>query len=285
MPSLPRSFFKRRAATHKGDYGHVLVVGGSIGLTGAPVLCARAALRSGAGLVTLAVPESVYFIAAAQLTEVMVHPLSETPAGVLSAAALPALRPLLARANVLALGPGLSTHLQAVHAVRSLVAKAGVPVVLDADGVNAFAGAGRLLAQAKAPVVITPHPGEMARLLGTTAEAVQRNRLKTAVQAARRFKVVAVLKGHQTVTASPAGKTCVNKTGNPGMATAGMGDLLTGIIAALMGQGIAPFEAAKAGVRLHGLAGDLAARGVGQVSLVAGDVLAALPEAFKKTGS
>ena len=259
-----------------------MVVGGSVGLTGAPVLCASAALRSGAGLVTLAVPESVYFIAASQLTEVMVHPLSETPAGVLSTSALPALKPLMARANVLALGPGLSTHLQAVHAIRELVAKAKLPIVLDADGVNAFAGAGKLLAKGKEPVVITPHPGEMARFLETTAEAVQRNRLKTAVQAAKRFKVIVVLKGHQTVVASPAGKTYVNKTGNPGMATAGMGDLLTGMIAALIGQGVSPFEAAKAGVYLHGKAGDLAARKVGQVCLTAGDVLASLPEAFQK---
>ncbi len=283
MPLLPRSFFNRRPDTHKGDYGHVLVVGGSVGLTGAPVLCAQAALRSGAGLVTLAVPESVYFVVASKLTEVMVHPLSETPAGVLSTSALSALKPLLAKANVLALGPGLSTHLQAVHAIRELTARASVPIVLDADGVNAFSGAGKLLAKVKVPVIITPHPGEMAHLLEATTESVQRNRLKTAAQAAKRFKVIVVLKGHQTVVASPAGKLYVNRTGNPGMATAGMGDLLTGMIAALMGQGIDPFLAAKAGAHLHGLAGDLAARQVGQVGLTAGDVLAALPEAFRKS--
>ncbi|MBI3332651.1 MAG: NAD(P)H-hydrate dehydratase [Candidatus Omnitrophica bacterium] len=279
-------FLLRRADSHKGDYGHVLVVAGSIGLTGAPVLCALAALRAGAGLVTVGVPESVYFIIASKLNEAMVYPLPESPAGTLSPHSVERLAPLLARADVVALGPGLSQEPPAMRAVQRLVAETELPVVLDADGVNAFSGAARRrLSKARVPVVITPHPGEMARLLGTTIQAVQRSRLRIAAKTARELRAVVVLEGHRSVVASATGRTYVNSTGNPGMATAGMGDMLTGIIAAFIGQGSDPFEAARAGVHLHGLAGDIAARRVGQPSLIASDLLAALPEAFKKAGA
>ncbi len=284
--SDPFGFLRRQADTHKGDYGHVLVVAGSIGLTGAPVLTAWGALRAGAGLVTLAVPESIYFITASKLNEAMVHPLPEGPGGTLTLHSLKGLAPLLAKADVLAVGPGLSQDPAAVKAIRRLVASTDLPVVLDADGINAFSGAARKqLAQAKGSLVMTPHPGEMGRLLAISAEEVQRNRLQIAREAARELKAVVVLKGHRTVTASPAGKVHVNTTGNPGMASGGAGDLLTGMIAALIGQGIDPFEAARAAVYLHGLAGDLAARQVGQVGLLASDLLGALPAAFKKAGA
>lgn len=280
---LPRSVLIRRADSHKGDYGHVLAVAGSIGLTGAPVLCALGALRSGAGLVTLAVPESVYFIIASKLNEAMVYPLPEGAAGTLNTHSIERLGSLLVKADAIALGPGLSQDPAALKAARELVARTDLPVVLDADGIVAFSGAGRKeLRKAKGPVVITPHPGEMGRLLGTSIESVQRNRSRIAKKTARELKVTVVLKGHRTVVASQTGETFVNPTGNPGMATAGTGDVLTGMIAALIGQGLAPFEAAKAAVYLHGLAGDLAARRVGQVSLIASDLLAALPAAFLK---
>ncbi|MBI3614964.1 MAG: NAD(P)H-hydrate dehydratase [Candidatus Omnitrophica bacterium] len=280
---IPPLFLSRRPDTHKGDYGHVLVVAGSIGLTGAPVLCAQAALRAGAGLVTLAVPESVYFIVASQSTEVMVHPLPESPTGTLSPHSVERLASLLLKADVLALGPGVSREPSAVKAVQHLVETVDLPIVLDADGIGAFAGAARKkLGRAKGSLVITPHPGEMAELLGVTVQTVQRDRLEIARKVAKELKVTVVLKGHRTVVASPAGKTVVNKTGNPGMATAGTGDLLTGMIAALIAQGLDPFSAAEAGVYLHGLAGDLAAAKVGQVGLIASDVLDSIPAAFHR---
>ncbi len=283
MIPIPKGLLKRRPDTHKGDYGHVLVVGGSIGFTGAPVLAAQAALRSGAGLVSLAVPESVYFIVASQLIEVMVHPLPESPSGTLSVNGLATLYPLILKSDVIALGPGLSQSPFARKGVHRILTTVDLPIVLDADGINAVSGKDRVvLTKAKGPVVITPHPGEMGRLLGVTTDQVQRDRSRIAEKAAKELKVVVVLKGHRTVVASPTGRTYVNSTGNPGMATAGMGDLLTGMIAALIGQGLEPFTAAKAGAYLHGLAGDLAARRIGQVSLTAGDVLASIPDAFRK---
>ncbi len=280
---VPRSLLVRRPDTHKGDYGHILVIGGSIGLTGAPCLCAQAALRAGAGLVTLGVPESIYFIVASKLSEVMVHPLSETPQGTLSGSALSALMPLIDQADGIALGPGLSQHPATLEAVRRILVRVKVPTVLDADGIAALRG-GRsgLWKRPKGPVVITPHPGEMAQLLGISVESVQRNRRRIVLQAAKALRLVVALKGHRTVVASATGKVYINRTGNPGMATAGMGDVLTGVIAALIGQGLDPFTAATAGVYVHGLAGDLAARRVGQVSLIASDLLEAIPDAFRK---
>jgi NAD(P)H-hydrate epimerase len=281
---VPKAILKRRPDTSKGDYGHVLAIGGAIGMTGAPVMAAQAALRSGAGLVTVGVPEAIYFIVASKLTEAMVHPLSATPKGSLSTSALPFLMPLIDKADCIALGPGLSRDPFTAHAVQQLVAKVDLPIVLDADGVNAFAGADRRkISKAKGPIVITPHSGEMARLLGISVDAVQRSRSHIAKKTAKELKAVVVLKGHRTVVAHPSGGLYVNQTGNPGMATAGMGDLLTGMIAALIGQGCDPFEAAKAGVYLHGLAGDLAARRIGQISLTAGDVLNAIPDAFRRS--
>ncbi len=283
---VPRSLLVRRPDTHKGDYGHVLIVGGSVGFSGAPVLSSLAALRSGAGLVSLAVPETIYFIAASKLTEVMVHPLEETPKGGLGGASLKSLRPLLIKADCLAVGPGLSRHPAALAAVRKLLSSADLPVVLDADGIAAMSGRHRpSLRKSRSPVVITPHPGEMALLLGVSADSIQRRRVQVAVKTAKEQRVVVVLKGHKTVVAAPSGRTYVNMTGNPGMATAGMGDLLTGMIAAFIAQGCDPFSAAEAAVYLHGLAGDIAARHVGQASLIASDLLEALPEAFKKVGS
>ena len=246
----------------------MLVIGGSVGLTGAPILCAEGALRSGAGLVSVAVPKAVYSMVARKApAEIMVHPRSALPV-------------LLRKADVIALGPGLSRTPQARQLVRRLLSRTRQPMVIDADGILALKGMKSL--RRSAGIVITPHPGEMAALLGSTAHAVQADRKKIAVKTAKRLGAVVVLKGHHTVIASPEGKSFVNVTGNPGMATGGSGDVLTGIIAALIGQGLGPFSAAKAGVYVHGLAGDEAARQVGEISLLAGDILAALPTVFKK---
>jgi len=269
---VPRSLLVRRADTHKGDYGHVLVIGGSVGLTGAPILCGLAALRSGAGLVSLAVPQAVYRIIARKAeAELMVHPLPR---------ALPA---LLKRADVIAIGPGLSRGPAQRALVRQLLARVRQPIVIDADGIIALKGLKKLKRSSGAGgIVLTPHPGEMANLLGIPIKEVQSDRKRIALQTAKRLNAVIVLKGHRTVAASPSGAVYINATGNPGMATGGTGDLLTGMIAAFIGQKMDPFTAAKAAVYLHGLTGDIAAKRIGQVSLLAGDLLASLPAAFRR---
>ncbi len=269
---VPRSLLVRRADTHKGDYGHVLVIGGSVGLTGAPILCGLAALRSGAGLVSLAVPQAVYRIIARKAeAELMVHPLPR---------ALPA---LLKRADVIAIGPGLSRGPAQRALVRQFLARVRQPIVIDADGIIALKGLKKLKRSSGAGgIVLTPHPGEMANLLGIPIKEVQSDRKRIALQTAKRLNAVIVLKGHRTVAASPSGAVYINATGNPGMATGGTGDLLTGMIAAFIGQKMDPFTAAKAAVYLHGLTGDIAAKRIGQVSLLAGDLLASLPAAFRR---
>jgi len=269
---VPSYIVHRRADSHKGDYGHVLVIGGARGMTGAPILCAQAALRSGAGLVSLAVPKEIHPIVDKKAPpEMMVHPL---PA---------CLSALLKRASVIAVGPGLGRGMSQTRLVRRLLIKSTQPMVVDADGIFALKGLKKLKRSFRAgETVITPHPGEMANLLGIPIKEVQSDRKGIAVATAKRLGMVVVLKGHRTVVASPSGRVVINSTGNPGMATAGMGDVLTGVIAALIGQGADAFHAAVAGAYLHGLAGDLAAKKQGQVSLTAGDVLAALPAAFQK---
>ena len=270
--SLDFRFLRRRPDTHKGDYGHLLVIGGSVGMVGAPILCAEAALRSGAGLVSLAVPKAIYPITARKAPpELMVHSFSES---------LPA---LLKRVNVIALGPGLSRGPAQKTLVRRLLSRATQPLVIDADGIIPLKGLKKLPRPSGAgETVLTPHPGEMAKLLGIPIKEVQADRKGIALRTAKKLNAVVVLKGHRTAVASPAGRVYLNSTGNPGMATAGMGDVLTGAIAALIGQGADAFHAAVAGVYLHGLAGDLAAKKVGQVSLTAGDLLAHLPAAFQR---
>jgi len=273
---------KRKKTAHKGDYGHVLVLAGSKGLTGAAYLTSQAALLSGSGLVTLGIPESLNVIMERKLTEVMTLPLAETKKSSLAPAAYQKIKKFLTKADVLAVGPGLSRDPGTVKLVRKLVAALNKPFVLDADGINAFIGNLSLLKKTKSPSVITPHPGELARLLGVKTKAIQRNRLQIARKFAKRYKRVLVLKGERTIVASPDGKQYINNTGNPGMASGGTGDVLTGVIAGLIGQGIDVFEAAKIGVYVHGLAGDLAVREKGERSLKATDLLNKLPQAFKK---
>ena len=275
LPSLA----PRRPDAHKGDYGRVFVVGGSTGMAGAPCLCGQAALRSGAGLVTVAVPESLYPIVAAKLTNCMTLPLPERDGGI-DIAGDPEARHELDRADVVALGPGLGRSAGARESARRLASELSCAMVIDADGLNAFAGGNGLSSPPSGPRVLTPHPGEMARLMGMKhAEEVQEDREEIASRAAVRFGAVVVLKGHRTVV-TDGERLYVNTTGNPGMATGGTGDVLTGVVAGLLAQGLTPFDAAQLGVFIHGLAGDVACRGVGEVSLVATDLLDALPEAF-----
>ena len=269
----------RAADSHKGDFGRVLVVAGSMGRTGAAHLAALGALRSGAGLVTVASPRSVVPIVAAMMPEYMTEPLEETAAGTVDFTAVE--RVLDMKADVIAMGPGLGQDPSTAAFVQAIVERAGVPLVLDADALNAFGGdSERLMGRDGVDVIITPHPGEMARLLGVSVEQVQSDRLEHAREFAAAHRVHVVLKGHRTVIASPDARSFVNLTGNAGMATGGTGDLLTGMIAAWFAQILDAEGACKLAVYLHGSAGDLAEADEGENALIATDIAARLGDAL-----
>jgi NAD(P)H-hydrate epimerase len=268
----------RVADSHKGDFGRVLVVAGSNGRTGAAHLSAIGALRSGAGLVTIATPRSCVPVIAAMAPEYMTEGLDETASGTIDYGAID--RVLDMKADVIAVGPGLGQAPSTSAFVHALLERAGVPLVLDADALNAFVGEPeRLMGRDGVDVIITPHPGEMARLLNTSIEKVQSDRLKHAREFAAAHKVHVVLKGHRTVIAGPDGRTFVNLTGNAGMATGGTGDLLTGMLAAWFAQLLDAEAACKLAVYLHGAAGDLAEADEGEVALIATDMAARLGDA------
>jgi len=271
----------RDPRAHKKSAGHVLVIGGSAGLTGALALAARAAMRSGAGYVQVAAPASLHDILETKLTEEMTLRMPENSGRSLALAALEPLLEAAAAADVVALGSGLSRNDESLELARRFVARCTRPLVLDADGLNAFESARTALGErAAGPRVLTPHVGEMARLTGRTAAEIEANRIDLAREWAERWQSVVVLKGAPTVTAGPDGSATVNPSGNPGMATAGAGDVLTGVIASLMAQGIAPEGAACLGAFAHGMAGDIVAGTKGPMGLVAGDIAEALPEAL-----
>jgi ADP-dependent NAD(P)H-hydrate dehydratase / NAD(P)H-hydrate epimerase len=268
----------RAAESHKGDFGRVLVIAGSVGRTGAAHLAALGALRSGAGLVTIATPRSCVPIIAAMAPEYMTEGLDETASGTIDYSAID--RVLDLKADVIAVGPGLGQAPGTSAFVQALLERAGVPLVLDADALNAFVGEPeRLMGRDGVDVIITPHPGEMARLLNTSIEIVQGNRLAHAREFAAAHKVHVVLKGHRTVIAGPDGRSFVNLTGNAGMATGGTGDLLTGMVAAWFAQLLDAEAACKLAVYLHGTAGDLAEADEGEVALIASDIAARLGDA------
>ena len=272
---------RRKPDTHKGDYGHVFVIAGSIGLTGAAALCSQAAILSGSGLVTLGIPKSLNPIMARKLTEVMTKPLPQTREQSLSYSALKEILRFAGKINCVAIGPGLSRNKSTQRLVRKLLTSLKKSIVLDADGINALEGKVNLLKSAKAPIVITPHPGEMSRLVSLSKNEIARNKQRIAKKFSNKYNVVCVLKGHRSVVAGPKGRAYINTTGNPGMASGGVGDILTGMIASFIGQGLSPFNAAKLGVYLHGLAGDLAAKKKGEVSLIASDLLQVLPKSIR----
>jgi len=278
---------ERLKKSHKGDYGHVLVVGGSVGKTGAVLLSARAALRSGAGLVTIGTSDRVAGLLAAAVLEEMTLPLPSTASGTLSREAVgPVLDFLHERADVLAIGPGLSTDAGTVEFVIDTIAGSPVPVVVDADGLNALSRLDyrelvRFLDKVRTPMVFTPHLGEMARLVRMSIPDIADDLTGAALRFSRDTGVCLVLKGMPTLTATPEGRCFINSTGNPGMATAGTGDVLTGVIASFIGQGLPPAEAALTGVFLHGLSGDIAARGATEYALTAGRLIDALPGGFR----
>lgn len=272
----------RLAESHKGTYGHVLVVGGSIGLTGAVVMTANAAIRTGAGLVTAAVPESLLPIVHSNLVEVMTSPLAETRQSTIALEAKPALENLLGTVSVCAVGPGMGRYPEALAIIDYIIERAGVPIVIDADGLNALEKNMSILKDRQVPIVITPHPGEMARLTGKTIAEIQADRLNIAIEFAQEWGITVVLKGNNTIIATANGEAYININGNPGMATAGSGDVLCGMIAGLIAQGLNPVEAAYTGVFLHGATGDRVAEEKGQKGMIAGDLINTIPDILRE---
>lgn len=289
MPPRPR-------CSHKGDYGHILIIAGSKGKTGAALMAAKACLKSGAGLVTVAVPESLIDIFQNRVTEEMTLPLPDDGKGMLSSKAIDEILNFAAqKIDVIAIGPGMGVSHDTEKIMNELIQKSTVPMVVDADGINSI-GNSRLkiqslkeiLRKAKAPIVLTPHPGEMARLLNQKSEEkelrvkIEKDRINTALSFSKETGTYLVLKGVPTIIAEPGGNAFINTTGNPGMATAGSGDVLTGVIASLLGQDLSPMAASMLGVYIHGLAGDIAAKVRGEHSLIASDIIDFLPDAFLK---
>jgi ADP-dependent NAD(P)H-hydrate dehydratase / NAD(P)H-hydrate epimerase len=266
-PLLP----SRRRSSNKGDFGHLLVIAGSEGYTGAPVMVAHAAARAGAGLVTLAVPHNIYPIVAAQCPpEVMPQPVD-----------FDQLNPnYFSKFDAVAIGPGLGQQAETQKMVWKVVSSCPLPMVVDADALNAMAQGVAALKKLQKPFVFTPHPGEMGRLVGKTAKEVQADRWGLARSFAQEYGVVMVLKGAGTVVTDKSGKLWINSTGNPGMAKGGMGDALTGIIGAFLAQGLTTFDAARASVFFHGLAGDLANERLGARAMLTTDLIEHLGAAF-----
>ncbi|MGD0622612.1 MAG: NAD(P)H-hydrate dehydratase [Thermacetogeniaceae bacterium] len=278
---------RRRPTDHKGSYGHVAVVGGTPGYTGAIALAGNAALRSGAGLVTAVVPASLYPVLAVKLTEAMTRPAPESSGGGFSADAYSALRDLLGRVTALAVGPGLGQDPETAIFLHNLLCGTELPTVIDADALNILARdqgllKDPLLAEQRKRWVLTPHPGEMSRLLGTSIGEVQADRVGVAMKASQAWGTTVVLKGAHTVVADPGGPVLINPTGNPGLATGGTGDVLAGLIAGLLAQGLTPVQAAAAGVYVHGWAADRLAAARGMAGLIAGDLLEELPLVLKE---
>ncbi len=285
----------RQRYSYKGDYGHILIVAGSKGKTGAAIMAAEACLRSGAGLVTVGVPETLANIFQARAKEEMILPLPDTGKGVLSAKASEEVRDFLTHhADVLAIGPGITENEDTFNLMVNLLEATAVPMVLDADALNVIGGRRELFRKMKAPVVLTPHIGEMARLLKSVSgkslktpdeydarKDVETDRIRISRTYVKETGVTLVLKGVPTIIADPEGKILINTTGNPGMATAGAGDVLTGMIAGLLGQGMNPLDASCAAVYIHGLAGDIASRTKGMHSLIASDIIGSISDAFR----
>ncbi len=271
----------RKTDSNKGSYGKVLIVAGSKGMTGAASLAATACLRSGAGLVYLAGPASLVPVFSTLVAEAVVIPMEDGGKGVLSAECIEEIKKRIDSVDAVAVGPGLTVCNDTLRVVEEIIGTASVPVVIDADGLNSISRDINMLKKLKAPAVITPHPGEMARLTGKTIDEIQGDRINTAADFAAKWNVTVVLKGARTITAAPDGRVFINPTGNSGLATAGTGDVLAGIIAGLLAQGLETVDAARAGVYVHGLAGDIAAREKGEHGVIARDVAATVPCAIR----
>lgn len=279
---LPTPLLRNQRNVHKNQFGHVLMLAGSRDMLGAAALCALAAMRTGAGLVTVGVPKSLAPILQKKLSSVvMTLSLPETKTRRLSRAACETVLKLSGKFSAIAVGPGLSQAPGTKHFVRELVTRANVPLVIDADGLNAIVGHLDVLTKTSSSKILTPHLGEMGRLVGIFRDDVGDHRHQIAKSFARDHQCVLLLKGPRTIVASPDGKVAVNNTGNAGLATAGSGDVLTGMIAALLGQGVSAFESARWGAYLHGLAADLAVKKIPKASLIASDLVDYIPTAIK----
>lgn len=279
VASLPA---RRNVAAHKGNFGHLVVIGGSTGKGGAAALAALAGLRVGTGLVTIAAAEGVQRAIEIEPLEAMSLPLAETKAGAIAESAGETLIPFLRDKDAVVIGPGMGTQPETIKFFAKILGAISCPLVVDADGLNLLAMNKTILKERKGPVILTPHPGEMSRLMGISTSEVQARRLESAREFAQETGCFVVLKGTGTIIATSEGKAYINTTGNPGMATAGTGDILAGMIGGFLAQGHSPQNAAALGVFLHGLAGDLAAEEKGEASLIAGDLLGTLPTAFLK---
>ncbi|HEX2938535.1 MAG TPA: NAD(P)H-hydrate dehydratase, partial [Ruminiclostridium sp.] len=272
----------REKNSNKGSYGKVLCICGSLGMAGAAYLCASGALRSGAGLITVLVPKSVYVPVASKLNECMVYPLESTEDGSISHNSYEFIIKKAESASAIIVGCGLSQNPETQQLIREIVVNAKCPIILDADGINAFNGHIDLLRTSSAELILTPHPGEMSRLCGKTIEQIQQSRLDTARSFAAENGLTLVLKGANTIIAAKDGRAFLNPTGNPGMAKGGSGDILAGMIGSFTAQGMMPIEAACCGTFLHGLAGDKAAEKLSQYGMIPTDMLMEVPQIFRE---
>jgi len=278
-------FRRRRKDTHKGTYGHLFIVSGSLGKTGAAAMAGKAALKMGAGLVTVGTPESCLPIVARSMDELMTEPLDETKEKTISHEALKKVLSLLKGKDALMIGPGISTHKSTSELVLSLMPEINVPAVVDADALNILASKPEKIKSLRQPAVLTPHPGEFARLLNLSTRDVVERKLELAPQFAEKYGIYLVLKAYRTITATPDGKVFINPTGNPGMATAGSGDVLSGMIASMIVQEKNLLEAVLAAVYIHGLSGDIGAEKLGEKALTAGDIIRYLPSGIRRLES
>ena len=277
-----KAVFNRPDDSNKGTLGSLLCICGSYGMAGAAIMACKAALRCGIGLLKIAVPKSIYPVCATNILESVYYPLEETSNGVISSKNTDFLLEMCEKSSAVVIGCGLSVCDDTKNLVQSVITNCEKPLVIDADALNCICNKPEILKNLKAPAIITPHPGEMARLLHSTPKAVNSNRENTAIDFAKKFGVVTVLKGAGTIIASPDGEVYINHTGNSGMATGGSGDILSGIIGSLLAQGASPINAAAAGVFLHGTIGDLAAEKLGKISMLPTDMIDMIPTAYLK---
>ncbi len=272
---------KRRSDSHKGTYGRVGIIAGSIGMTGACALSSMAALKSGSGLVYGIIPNTLNTILSIKLTEVVFKPVLDNGKGYFIYDSIDQIKDFLESIDVIAIGPGIGTNRETVKVVEEVLRVSEKPVVLDADGLNCISSNPNVLLKRQGATIITPHPGELSRLLKISTKEIQKNRISYSKKVSNKYNVITVLKGANTIVTDTKGDVYVNTTGNPGMATAGSGDVLTGMIASFIGQGVKPELAAKLGVYLHGLSGDLAKIEKGEYGMIARDILESIPYSIK----
>lgn len=279
---FPGLLGKRKDNSHKGDYGKVGIISGSTGMTGAPYLTSQSALRTGSGLVYTMVPKSLENIMSIKLTECIIKPIHDMGKGHFVRDSLPYILKEIKNMDAIAIGPGLGVDKDRLYMIQEIIKSYKKPIVLDADAINCLSLDPSILLHRNSSIVMTPHPGELGRFLGKDIDEIQEKRIYYSKLTSDKYNIVVALKGNNTVVTSPKGDDYINTTGNPGMATAGSGDVLTGIILSFIGQGIEPIIATKLGVFLHGLAGDLAKRDKGEYGLIARDILESIPISLKK---